>query len=129
RLEASLLALFGTASLLLAAFGIYAVLSHSVVLREQELGVRMALGATRRDVLRLVLREGATLSSVGIVLGTAGALAATRLLKSWPFAAGRTAPLPFAAVAPGLVLIALVAPWVPARRATRVDPLIVMRGE
>ncbi len=129
RLEASLLALFGGASLLLAAFGIYAVLSHSVVQREQELGVRMALGATRRDVLCLVLREGAALSAVGIVVGAAGALAATRLLKSWLFGIGRTDPVTFAAVAAGLVLIALIATWVPARRATRVDPLIVMRGE
>ena len=129
RLEASLLTLFGALALVLATLGIYAVISHSVVHRRQELGVRMALGATRRDVLRLVLSEGAALSVIGIAIGVLGALGATRLLKTWLFGVGRTDLATFGIVAAALMLTALVACYAPARRASKVDPLVVMRGD
>jgi putative ABC transport system permease protein len=129
RLEASLLALFATAALLLATLGVYAVVSTSVIHRRQELGVRVALGATRLDVLRLVLSEGAALSASGVALGAAGALAATRLLEGWLFGVGRTDPGTFIGVAAALVLVALAATYLPARRATKVEPIIVMRGD
>ena len=129
RLEASLLTLFGTIAFLLAMLGIYAVISYSVTHRQQELGVRMALGATRRDVLRLVLLEGAALSAIGIAIGVLGALGATRLLGSWLFGVGRSDLATFGGVAAGLMLAALAACYAPARRATRVDPLVVMRGD
>ena len=129
RLEASLLTLFGMLALVLATLGIYAVISHSVVHRRQELGVRMALGATRRDLLRLVLWEGAALSAIGIAIGVLGALGATRLLQSWLFGVGRTDVATFGIVAAGLMLTALIACYAPARRAARVDPLVVMRGD
>ena len=129
RLEASLMTLFGVVALLLAGFGLYAVISYSVVHRRQELGVRMALGATRRDVLRLVLSEGAALAAIGIAFGVVGALGATRLMESWLFGVSRTDVPTYAAVAAGLLAIALAACYAPARRATKVDPLVVMRGD
>jgi putative ABC transport system permease protein len=129
RLEASLMTLFGMVALLLAGFGLYAVISYSVVHRQQELGVRMALGATRHDVLRLVLSEGAALAAIGIAIGVVGALGATRLMESWLFGVSRTDVPTYVAVAAGLLAIALVACYAPARRATKVDPLIVMRGD
>jgi predicted permease len=129
RLEASLLTLFGTVALLLASLGIYAVISYSVIHRQQELGVRMALGATRRDVLRLVLSEGAALSAIGIAIGIVGALGATRFLESWLFGVGRTDVATFSGIAIGLMAITLAATYAPARRATKVDPLVVMRGD
>jgi putative ABC transport system permease protein len=129
RLEASLLTLFGTIAFLLAMLGIYAVISYSVTHRQQELGVRMALGATRSDVLRLILTEGAALSAIGIAIGAACALGATRLLEAWLFGVGRTDLATFGGVAAGLMLTALAACYAPARRATKVDPLVVMRGD
>jgi len=129
RLEASLLTLFGTIAFLLAMLGIYAVISYSVTHRQQELGVRMALGATRSDVLRLILTEGAALSAIGIAIGAACALGATRLMEAWLFGVGRTDLATFGGVAAGLMLTALAACYAPARRATKVDPLVVMRGD
>jgi ABC-type antimicrobial peptide transport system permease subunit len=129
RLDAVLLGFFAAAALLLAVLGIYGVVSYSVSRRTQELGVRMALGARRGDVLRLVLLEGTTLAAIGVALGVTGALGATAFIRTWLFGVGRIDVTTFGAVAAGLVLIAVVASLVPARRATRVDPIVVMRGE
>jgi putative ABC transport system permease protein len=129
RLEASLLVLFGVAALLLAALGIYAVISYAVTARQQELGVRLALGATRGDLLRLVLGEALTLALAGTLLGALGAAAATRLLDSWLFGVGRTDPLTFGATAAALVGVGLLAAYAPARRAARADPLVALRAD
>jgi putative ABC transport system permease protein len=129
RLNTVLLGVFAAAALLLAALGIYGVVSYSVTQRRQELGVRMALGARPGDVLRLVLGEGARLAAAGVGVGVVGALLATRLIQSWLYGIRPADPATFAAVAGGLVAVALAASYLPARRATRVDPLLAMRGE
>src|SRR5205085_7995429 len=95
RLNTSLLGVFAIASLLLAALGIYGVVSYSVTERQQEIGVRVALGAQRGDVLRLVVGEGAALALIGVVIGVGGALLATRLIQSWLFEIGRADPTTF----------------------------------
>jgi putative ABC transport system permease protein len=129
RLNTTLLTIFAAMALLLAAIGIYGVVSYSVAQRSQELGVRMALGATQSDVFRLVLREGATLAGAGVVLGLIGAVMATRVIQAWLFGIGRRDPATMAAMSVALVIVALVACLVPARRATRVDPVRAIRGE
>jgi predicted permease len=129
RLNTVLLSIFAGLALVLAGIGIYGVVSYSVAQRLQEFGVRMALGARPGDVLRLVLREGGILIAVGIVIGTAGAIAATTLIRTWLFGVGRGDVATFAGTAFVLGAIALVATYVPARRATRVDPVLAMRGE
>jgi predicted permease len=129
RLNTTLLGVFAGMALLLAGIGIYGVVSHSVAQRTQELGVRIALGAQRADIVRLVLGEGAVLAVVGVLLGLAAAFAATPLIRSWLFGIGANDPLTLAAVALTLVTIALAASYIPARRATRVDPVLAMRGE
>jgi putative ABC transport system permease protein len=129
RLNTTLLAFFATVAVVLAIIGIYGVVSYSVAQRTQEIGVRMALGARQGDVLRLVLREGVTLATLGVVLGVAGAFVATPLIRSWLFGIDRTDPRTIVVAAIGLILIALGASWLPARRASRVDPLLAMRGD
>jgi putative ABC transport system permease protein len=129
RLNTALLEIFGGAALLLSGLGIYGVVSHSVAQRRQEIGLRMALGAQPANVLRLVLGEGAVLAAIGVVIGVVGALFATPLIQSWLFEIGRADPMTFAAVAAGLVVVSLVASYIPARRATRVDPLLAMRAD
>jgi putative ABC transport system permease protein len=129
RLNTTLLAFFATVAVVLAIIGIYGVVSYSVTQRTQEIGVRMALGASESDVVRLILREGATLATLGIVLGVAGTFVATPLIRSWLFGIDRTDPRTIVAAAIGLVLIALGASWLPARRASKVDPLLAMRGD
>jgi putative ABC transport system permease protein len=129
RLNTTLLASFAVVAVVLAIIGIYGVVSYSVAQRTQEIGVRMALGAGQRDVLRLILREGAALATLGVVLGVAGAYAATPLIRSWLFGIERTDPRTTVAAAIGLVVIALGASYLPARRASRVDPLVAMRGD
>jgi putative ABC transport system permease protein len=116
-------------ALVLAAIGIYGVISFSVAQRTQELGVRMALGAERWDVFRLVLREGALLALIGVTLGVAGAFLATPVIQSWLFGIGRSDPATFVGTAVTLVGVALAASFIPALRATRVDPVLAMRGE
>jgi predicted permease len=129
RLNAMLLAVFGGAALLLAALGIYGVVSYTVAQRRQEIGVRMALGARASDVLALVLREGAALAIAGVAIGVGGAMFATKFIQSWLFEVGRGDPATFVLVGAGLVVIAMVASYIPARRAAMVDPLLAMRAD
>jgi putative ABC transport system permease protein len=129
RLYALLLSLFAGIALLLAAVGIYSILAYSVAQRTQEFGIRLALGAQGRDVLKLVIRQGLKLALLGIGIGLAGALALTRLLKTLLFNVSATDPATFALIALLLLAVALVACWLPARRATQVDPLAALRVE
>jgi ABC-type antimicrobial peptide transport system permease subunit len=123
-----LVGVFGGAALLLATLGVYSVVSYLVTQRRQEIGVRIALGAQRGDVLGLVLRQGAMLAIIGIVVGGVGALFLTRLLKGLVYGVSTTDPIAFGGVVGLLIAVALVASWVPARRATKVDPMNVLRG-
>jgi putative ABC transport system permease protein len=129
RFQAAVLGSFGALGLLLALIGIYGVLSYSVAQRTNEIGIRMALGASRGDTLRMIIGEGMALTGVGIAIGIAGALALTRVLNSFLFEIKPNDPLTFAGVATALVLAALAACWIPARRAMRVDPMVALRHE
>lgn len=117
----------GGVALLLASVGIYAVLAFAVAQRRREIGVRMALGATARDVTRLVLRDGVRLIALGLAIGQAGALAVGRVLRQFVFDIGAFDPLTFILVPGVLCLVALAACYVPARRATRIAPLTALR--
>jgi len=122
-----LLSIFAGLALVLAAIGTYGILSYLVSQRTQEIGIRMALGADRSGILKLVLARGLTLSAIGLALGLLGSLAATRLLRTMLFNVTPTDPLTLIAVAGLIVVVAVIACLVPALRATRVDPLVVMR--
>jgi ABC-type antimicrobial peptide transport system permease subunit len=129
RLSMILLGAFSAIALLLASIGIYGVLAYSVTQRSRELGIRMALGAARGRVLRLVIGQGMALAAVGILIGLAGALALTRLLGTQLYSIKPTDPATFAGVSFLLAAIAFVATLVPALRATRVDPVVALREE
>jgi predicted permease len=132
RLFAKLLALFGVIAQLLAAIGLYGVMAYSVSQRTHEIGIRMALGANRGRVLRMVLRQGMALTVVGVGIGVAGAYALTKYLESLTsmlFGVEPRDPVTFVGIGIGLTLVALIACLVPARRATRVDPLTALRYE
>ena len=129
RLTLVLLGIFSALALILAAIGIYGVMAYTVALRTQEIGIRMALGAQQKDVLRLVLGQGARIAFFGVAIGLAVAAALARLLSSLLFSVSASDPLTFAAVAVLLVAVALLACYIPARRALRVDPIIALRYE
>ena len=129
RFSATLLTMFSIVALVMAAVGIYGVMSYSVLQRTHEIGVRMALGAQRGDVLKLVLLKGIVLGVVGVVAGLAASFALTRLISTLLFEVTATDKTTFAVVATGLFVITLLACYLPARRATRVDPLRALRYE
>ncbi|MGH9331926.1 MAG: FtsX-like permease family protein, partial [Vicinamibacterales bacterium] len=129
RFSLVLLAGFAGAALLLAAAGLYAVISSSTSQRTREFGVRIALGAGRREIVGLVLREGLLLSAIGLVVGVGGALWLTRFLRSLLFGVTATDPVTFVAVGCAILAIAIIACYLPARRAIKVDPLIALRAE
>ena len=124
-----MLAIFGVMALAMAAVGTYAVMAYSVAERTRELGVRIALGAQSTDILKLVLRRGLLLTLLGIGLGFAFALALTRALAQLLYGVTATDALTFAGVAALLATVALLACWIPARRATKVDPIAALRSE
>ena len=129
RIRATLLGIFAGISLLLAAIGIYGVISYSIAQRTREIGVRTALGATRGAITRLVLGHGLRLAALGLAIGVLGAFGLTRLLASMLFGVGKQDPLTMISVAIALLAIALLASLLPARRATKVDPLVALRCE
>jgi putative ABC transport system permease protein len=129
RFRTALLSLFALVAVLLAGLGIYGVMNYSVAQHTREIGIRVALGAETRDVLRLVLQQGLTLALLGVALGMAASLALTRLMKSLLFGVSATDPLTFTLIAVLMTTIALLACWIPARRATKVDPMIALRAE
>jgi putative ABC transport system permease protein len=129
RFNLLLLGVFALVGLALAGVGLYGVVSYTVTQRTREIGVRMAMGAQTGDVLRLVIGEGMKLAFIGALLGLGGALALTRLLKTLLFGVSATDPLTFIVIAAALIIVALLACWIPARRAASVDPLVSLRAE
>jgi putative ABC transport system permease protein len=129
RFKLFLIGVFAAVGLLLATVGIYGVISYSVSRRTHEIGIRMALGAARRDVLKLVINQGMLLALLGIVIGLAGSFLLTRLIRTQLFAVPSTDPLTFVSVSGLLLATALLACLVPARRAAKVDPMEALRYE
>ncbi len=129
RVFGQMFGIFGAVALFLAAIGVYGVLAFSVSQRSQEMGVRMALGASRSDVLGLVVRQGVVLAAIGELFGLAGAFGITRVIRTLLYNVTPTDPLSFGGVAVFLTLMAIVASYVPARRATTVDPIVALRNE
>jgi putative ABC transport system permease protein len=129
RFYSTTLGIFATLALILAGVGVYAVMSYSVTQRTHEIGVRMAVGAERRDVIKLILREGMLLTVIGMSLGLAGALALTRIVASLLFDVSPNDLITFTLIALLLIHIALLACYIPARRATKIDPMLALRHE
>jgi putative ABC transport system permease protein len=126
---AALVSIFGLVALMMAAVGLYGVMTYSVTRRTREIGIRMALGARQRDVVRLVVYQGLRLASVGLTLGLAASLFLTRLMSGLLFSVSTADPVTYAAVSLMLVGVSLSACFIPARRATKVDPMIALRQE
>jgi putative ABC transport system permease protein len=129
RITLILLGLFSALALTLAAIGIYGVISYSVAQRTHEIGIRMALGAQRKEVLTMVLTQGAKIALVGVAIGLVASTGLARLMSSLLFSVGANDPLTFSAVAFLLIVVAMLACYIPARRATRVDPMVALRYE
>jgi ABC-type antimicrobial peptide transport system permease subunit len=129
RFSMILLGVFSSLALVKSCVGIYGVISYLASQRTHEIGIRMALGAERQDVLRMVLGEGAMMALVGAAIGLVAALGLTRLMASMLFDVSTHDPLSFAGVAGLLILVALSACYIPARRATKVDPIVALRYE
>ena len=129
RFNMFLMALFAVLALILAAIGVYGIMAFSVSQRAHEIGIRIALGAGRRDVLKLVLRSGLGLALIGIAIGLAVAFVATRVMSTLLFSVSPTDPMTFLGEALLLAFVGLLACYIPARRATKVDPLVALRYE
>jgi putative ABC transport system permease protein len=129
RVGMIMLAIFAGIALMLAALGIYGVLAYFVAQREREIGIRVALGAQTRDVMKMVMKQGMRLTLFGVGIGLIGGFALARLMKSLLFGVGASDPLTFAAVAALLASVAMAACYIPARRAMKVDPVVALRCE
>jgi predicted permease len=129
QMIAALIGVFGVLALVLAAVGLYGVISYMVSQREREIGVRVALGASASDVLKLVVRQGLLLTLTGVIIGLAVALALARIIAHWLYGVSATELGIFATAATLLVAVALIASYYPARKATKVDPMVVLRSE
>ncbi len=129
RLLTFLLAVFAGIALVLATIGLYGVISYTALRRTREIGVRLALGAQRRDIRALILRQGMQLLGIGLAIGAAGVLASSRVLESFLFEINALDPLIYCSVSLLLALVTALACWLPARRAACVDPMITLRSE
>jgi putative ABC transport system permease protein len=129
RLAAMIISGFGLLALILASMGLYGVMAYSVAQRTQEIGIRMALGAESRDVLKLIVWHGMTLALIGVGAGLLASVALTRLMKSLLFGVSPNDPLTFTVIALLLTIVTLLACFIPARRATKVDPMVALRVE